>query len=389
MKLFDTKERKLVEFEVPKTVGMYVCGITPYDSAHLGHVFTFLTYDLIQRRLEDTGHTVRLVRNVTDVDEPIYQRAAENGELYTELAERETTQFQRLMGQLNFRKPYAEPLASAYIMQMALAVQELLGKGNAYRLAEDIYFDVCTYKSFGTFSGFSDKLLTNLMKERGGDPARPGKRNPFDFILWKGISDPKDPAAWSTEIGRGRPGWHIECSVMASELLKNPISIHGGGMDLIFPHHECEIAQSESLGSVPFSNYWLHVAPMLYSGEKMSKSLGNLVFAKDILEQHEPAAVRLAMMHYHYRTGGQWRDEFLVESGELLDRIKRAMSMEVGPDGKKLLNCVRKALDDDIDTHEILWLLKDFVSKMEHGEGDDPGAAAGLSLTLDLLGLKV
>jgi L-cysteine:1D-myo-inositol 2-amino-2-deoxy-alpha-D-glucopyranoside ligase len=359
---------------------MYVCGITPYDAAHLGHIFTFLTYDLVQRRLEDLGHSVKLVRNVTDVDEPIFRKARANNEHYAELARRETAGFQDIMHTLNFRNPAAEPLASEYIAEMASAVEQLLTSDHAYRLDDDIYFDIATFPAFGTFSGFSEALQQAFMADRGGDPERPGKHQPLDFLLWRGITDPDDPAAWESPVGYGRPGWHIECSIMSSQLLGTPIDLHGGGMDLIFPHHECEIAQSESLGASPFTRNWVHVAPLLYHGEKMSKSLGNLVFARDLLADGAPAALRLALMNYHYRVGGEWRREWWQEAKVLTEAIRQSLIRE---NGKRtgLPAKVRALLDDNLDTPQMLAIIRDHV--------EVSGAAIELRETLQLLGIVI
>lgn len=359
---------------------MYVCGITPYDSAHLGHVFTFLMYDLLQRRLEDQGYTVKMVRNITDVDEPIFKKAQEQNESYTELAAREIKSFQKTMRALNFRQPDAEPLASEYIGEMAAAVQRLLDSGHAYRLGQDIYFDVSTFPAFGSFSGFPDKLQLAFMADRGGDPERPGKRQPLDFLLWRGITDPADEAAWDAPVGHGRPGWHIECSIMASHLLGTPIDIHGGGADLIFPHHECEVAQSESLGLKPYVQHWLHVAPLLHYGEKMSKSLGNLVFASDLLADGSPAAMRLAMLHYHYRVGGQWRAIWWREAKalewQLRDLLQNDSGVQTG-----ILEKVRGALDNNLDTPAVYAALESHVAAK--------GGAAELRPALALLGVDL
>jgi L-cysteine:1D-myo-inositol 2-amino-2-deoxy-alpha-D-glucopyranoside ligase len=384
MKLFDTAQKVYVDFSPDLTVRIYVCGITPYDSAHMGHIFTFMTYDLLQRRLEDLGHTVQMVRNITDVDEPIYTKARELGLDYRMLAADETAAFQATLQQLHFRTPFAEPLASDYIVQMSEAVEALLSTGFAYRLENDIYFDVAKYPAYKRFSGMSDRLIGGLSQMRGGDPARAGKRQPLDFLLWKGITDASDPAQWQTVLGSGRPGWHIECSVMSFETLGAPFDIHGGGTDLIFPHHSSEIAQSYGLGQPTMAKHWLHVAPLLFDGEKMSKSLGNLVFAQDLLGHYEPAVIRLALMHYHHRVGGEWLPELLVESTRLLDNFRHAAKHACIDDANKLLADVRKALDDDLNTLEVVDALHHFVACKA---GPDPAAAPVIAQTLDLLGL--
>jgi L-cysteine:1D-myo-inositol 2-amino-2-deoxy-alpha-D-glucopyranoside ligase len=389
MKFYDTNERQLVEFVPEKEVRIYVCGITPYDSAHLGHIFTFMTYDLMARRMQEHGATVKMVRNITDVDEPIYAKAAELGVHYTDLAAKETESFQATLNKLNFLPPYAEPKASEYIQEMAEAVKEMLDSDIAYHLDDDIYFDISKVSSFGKLSGFNHKLQMNFMRDRGGDPERKGKHNQFDFLLWKGIIDSADPAAWDSPVGHGRPGWHIECTVMSSELLGLPFDIHGGGYDLIFPHHECEVAQSRALGKGCPARNWVHVAPLLFAGEKMSKSLGNLIFAKDLLGHYSAGAIRLALMRYHYRTGGEWRQEFLEEAEQLLARLKVVMLHAPAAASQDLLAKIRALLDDDLNTPYVAHLMKLYVKAYVHKPTEpaetDPEA---IQTALILLGLS-
>ncbi len=399
MQIYDTQLSDLIDFRPDKQVNIYVCGITPYDAAHLGHIFTFLAYDLLQRRLEDSGYDVRLVRNVTDVDEPIFIRAAELGETYQELAERETKRLDDVMQSLHMRKLYAEPKASEYILEMAEAVERLLISGFGYRLENDIYFDVSRQVGFGNFSGFSDRLQLGFMADRGGDPGRAGKRNQLDFLLWRGITDIDDPAAWdmNAAIGRGRPGWHIECSIMSMALFNTPatttpIDIHGGGMDLIFPHHECEIAQNEALRdgrneAAPLIRHWMHVAPLSYHGEKMSKSLGNLVFAHDLLEKHGPAVIRLALMHYHYRIGGEWQDQFLERSACLVRLLQKAADYQNGIDLQPYLARIRSALDEDLNTPLILDMLHDMAADILASDRPHSRCSQDLRAIFSLLGL--
>jgi L-cysteine:1D-myo-inositol 2-amino-2-deoxy-alpha-D-glucopyranoside ligase len=389
MKLYDTAQQKPVDFAPNHQVNLYVCGITPYDAAHLGHIFTFLQYDLLQRRLEDFGHDVRLVRNITDVDDPIYERAKQNGEPYTELAERETGKFQEVMRQLNFREPYAEPRASEYILPMAKAVETLLASGQAYKIDEDIYFDVSKFPSFGQFSQLPANLQLAFMRQRGGDPGRPGKRQPLDFLLWKNVGDPSDPAAWDTDLGRGRPGWHLECSIMSSDILGTPLDLHGGGMDLIFPHHECEIAQSESLGASPFAKHWLHVAPLGHQSEKMSKSLGNLVFASDLLAHYHPDTIRLALLNYHYRQGGEWQASLLAEAEELRQKLAAASRKDSGQASEQQLAAIRAALDNNLNTPAILGQLHNLAASILNNPAPKPITKRNTPLrnTCRLLGL--
>lgn len=386
MKLYNTASRRLETVSFGPEVPIYVCGITPYDAAHLGHVYTFATYDVLQRLLERRGHRVKLVRNITDVDEPIYAKAAELGEPYQHLAARETAHFQEVMRQLKLRPAYAEPKASDYIEAMAKAVEQLLDQGQAYRLDDgDIYFDTATVPHFGAQSGLPPKLQLAFMAERGGDPQRPGKRQPLDFLLWKAVSDPADPAQWPTAVGNGRPGWHIECSVMSTALLPTPLAIHGGGMDLIFPHHEAETAQSQALGHTPFVQHWMHVAPLYYYGEKMSKSLGNLVFAGDLLRSHPAEVIRLALLQYHYRIGGEWHNDVLTHAGRQLAHI-RAAADKRGPDPAAYLRHFYDALDDDLDTPAALQAMLELAADTTT-KGGDVAVGAALGEMLSVLGL--
>jgi L-cysteine:1D-myo-inositol 2-amino-2-deoxy-alpha-D-glucopyranoside ligase len=388
MKLFDTAKNDYVELKIDDIFRMYVCGITPYDSAHLGHIFTFMTYDLLQRRIEDMGHEVRMVRNITDVDEPIYKKAEELDIHYSELADAETASFNEVIKQLNFRPLYAEPKASQYIEEMAVAVKELLEKGFGYYVDKDIYFDTSKFDRFGEFSGYSDRLLLAFMRDRGGDPERPGKRSPLDFLLWRHVSDPKDPAQWQTVAGNGRPGWHIECSVMSSKLLGLPFDLHGGGTDLIFPHHECEIAQSFGLNGQNPAKLWVHVSPMLSAGEKMSKSLGNLIFAKDLLKDYEPAVLRLALMHYHHRIGGEWQPELLLEAEKLLKSFRQSMARADKQASYRFLEKVRASIDDDINTLEVVDAMHNFINDDNNESRPVTVAKVNCNKVCDLIGLK-
>jgi L-cysteine:1D-myo-inositol 2-amino-2-deoxy-alpha-D-glucopyranoside ligase len=225
------------------------------------------------------------------------------------------------------------------------------------------------------------------MRSRGGDPERRGKRHPLDFLLWRGISDPDDPAAWDSPLGRGRPGWHIECSVMSDKLLSAPFDLHGGGNDLIFPHHECEIAQSRGLGQKKLAKHWVHVAPLAFDGEKMSKSLGNLVFAKDLLTRYEPAVIRLALMKYSYRVGGEWQPELLDKTAHLLGHLRIRMTTIGEAAARTTLGRVRAAIDDDLNMPEIVRALSDCILQ-KAGTAKKGDARPLIQQGLGLLGLK-
>ena len=360
MRIYDTARRAIVPFDPPATVRMYVCGITPYDSTHLGHAATYLTYDLLVRRLEDLGHEVRMVRNITDVDDSILPKARELGVPYLELAEAEMARFHSDMDALDMRPPIAEPRATEAIDAIIELVGRLLESGNAYLTHGTAYFDVSTFPNFGALSHYAEENMVRLARARGGNPDDPHRRSPLDFVLWQ-PSGPDEPA-WRAPFGVGRPGWHIECSAMAMVEHGPTLDLHGGGTDLIFPHHECEIAQSESLTGKPFARHWMHSAMVNYEGEKMSKSLGNLVFVSDLLKKADARAVRLALMHHHYRSGFEWYDSEIEEGSALLHRLVAAAACPDGPDPRPFAQAVRDALDDDLDAPRALDALDDLAS---------------------------
>jgi L-cysteine:1D-myo-inositol 2-amino-2-deoxy-alpha-D-glucopyranoside ligase len=384
--LWDTARREVVPFEPGPVVTMYVCGITPYDATHLGHAATYLTYDLLIRRLEELGHEVRMVRNVTDVDDSILPKARELGVPFLDLAEAELNRFRRDMTQLGMRPAHAEPRATETIDRIVAMVEQLLDSGHAYLTAGTAYFDVSSAPDFGKLSQYTRDQMLRLARARGGNPDDPHRRDPLDFVLWQ-PSLPDEPA-WRAPFGVGRPGWHIECSAMATQELGPTIDLHGGGTDLIFPHHECEIAQSEAITGQPFVRHWLHSAMVAYEGEKMSKSLGNLVFVSDLLEVADPRAIRLALMHHHYRSGFEWHDTDIQDGTALLHRLLAAAAATSGPDPSVHAARVRAALDDDLDAPRALEALDDLASAILSG-GDDPGAIRVLRELGALIGVDL
>ena len=386
MRLFDTAARKVVPFEPGPVVRMYVCGITPYDSTHLGHAATYLAYDLLIRRLEELGHEVRMVRNVTDVDDSILPKARELGVPYLELAASELARFHADMEALEMRPPVAEPRATEAIPGMIEMVSELLDRSHAYLTHGTVYFDVSTFPRYGELSHYSPDHMIRLARARGGKPDDPHRRDPLDFVLWQ--PSLADEPAWRAPFGVGRPGWHVECSVMSMENLGPHLDLHGGGTDLIFPHHECEIAQSESITGERFCDHWMHSAMVSYEGEKMSKSLGNLVFVSDLLKVADPRAIRLALMRHHYRAGFEWYDTDLDEGTALLHRLVQAAAADNGPDPRPFAIKVRAALDDDLDAPKALEALDDLASAILSG-GDDATAPAVLRELGALLGVAL
>jgi L-cysteine:1D-myo-inositol 2-amino-2-deoxy-alpha-D-glucopyranoside ligase len=372
MQLYDTARRAVVAFEPNDHVLMYTCGITPYDATHLGHAATFIAYDVLQRRLIDMGHTVRCIRNVTDVDDPLFAKARELGVHYLDLAAGEEARFERDMEALNALPVSAAPRASSAIPDIRGFIGMVLDRGFAYEAGGSVYFDVSKFDSFGTLSHYTDDEMLLLAKERGGNIDDPNKRSPLDFVLWHPSAD--DEPSWDTMWGPGRPGWHIECSALALRELGTTIDLHGGGADLIFPHHECERAQSEAATGEPFVKHWMHTALIRKDGEKMSKSLGNLVFVDKLRETWDPRAIRLAIIEHHYRTEWEWDDELMPRNGARLDAWNRCRARNPG-----LVDEVRSFLDDDLDTPAALGAI-DAAAARGDGVRD---AAALLGVDLD------
>ncbi len=370
MLLYDTERQAVVPFSPGPVVTMYTCGITPYDSAHLGHAATYLAYDLLQRHLRDRGYRTQCVRNITDVDDDILRKARTVGVHYLDLAAEEIANFQEQMAALGLLHAASEPRATSAIPDILGYIGTLLERGNAYRAGGGVYFDVTTSPRFGALSHLSEAEMLVLAAERGGNPEDPNKRHPLDFVLWQ-PSLPDEPS-WPSRWGAGRPGWHIECSALALRELGTTIDLHGGGADLIFPHHECEAAQSEAATGQPFVRHWMHAGMVRLDGEKMSKSLGNLVFVGDLLKEHEPAAVRLAVYGQHYRSDWSYTPELLARAEERL-RAWRAAG-----DGEGAVAEVRARLDDDLDTPGALAAIDDAAGS---GEGvSDAAALLGVAL---------
>ncbi len=344
MKLFDTAKKRVVDFRSDKQVLMYTCGITPYDATHIGHAFTFVTYDVVQRRLIDLGHTVKCVRNVTDIDDPLFAKARELGVHYLDLAAGEEARFNADMKALNVLDVYSAPRASSAIADIRGFIGMVLDRGFAYQAGESVYFDVTRFDSFGGVSNYDTQTMMGLAAERGGHVEDPHKRNPLDFVLWQPSA--ADEPSWETMWGPGRPGWHIECSALALRELGSTIDLHGGGTDLIFPHHECERAQSEAATGELFVKHWMHVAMVFMNGSKMSKSLGNLEFVDRLRKQHDPRAIRLALMANHYRTEWEWNSASMSSAQQRLALWSGANS----GDGNAGLEDVRSTLDDDLNT---------------------------------------
>lgn len=367
MRLYDTARREVVPFTPGEEVLMYTCGITPYDATHLGHASTFLMYDIVQRRLIDLGHTVKCVRNVTDVDDPLFAKARELGVHYLDLAAGEEARFNRDMVALNALPVFSTPRASSAITDIRKFIGEVLDRGFAYAAGGSVYFDVTKFPSFGDVSHYSHEQMIEFARQRGGNVDDPHKRNPLDFVLWHPSAE--DEPAWETAWGAGRPGWHIECSALALRELGTTIDLHGGGSDLIFPHHECERAQSEAATGETFVKHWMHVAMVFKDGEKMSKSLGNLVFVDKLRTEWDPRSIRMAIIEHSYRREWEWDDELMPRNHKRLVAWKAS----VGGSASDVLEQVRACLDNDLDTPGAVAAMDAAAA-----QGHDVSAASSL-----------
>ena len=361
MKLYDTAKQETVEFVPNPTVLMYTCGITPYDATHLGHAFTFISYDVLQRRLIDMGHQVKCVRNVTDVDDPLFAKARELGVHYLDLAAGEEARFESDMTALNALPVHSTPRASSAIPDIRGFIGMVIDRGFAYESGGSVYFDVEKFPQFGSISHYSRETMIALARERGGNVDDPHKRNPLDFVLWHPSAS--DEPSWDTMWGAGRPGWHIECSALALRELGTTIDLHGGGSDLIFPHHECERAQSEAATGQPFVKHWMHVAMVSMDGHKMSKSRGNLVFVDKLRTQHDPMAIRLGLIEHHYRKEWEWDDGLMARNEARLSSWKSVAQVGSSHGDIGLLADVRSSLDNDLDTPTAVALVDAAASK--------------------------
>jgi L-cysteine:1D-myo-inositol 2-amino-2-deoxy-alpha-D-glucopyranoside ligase len=374
MLLYDTAKQSVVPFEPGPTVLMYTCGITPYDATHLGHAFTCISYDILIRRLIDLGHEVKCVRNVTDVDDPLFAKARDLGVHYLDLAAGEEARFTADMEALGALPMYSTPRASSAISDIRGFIGMVIDKGFAYQSGGSVYFDVAQSKTFGEISHYSQETMIELARERGGNVEDPHKRHPLDFVLWHPSA--VDEPSWETMWGAGRPGWHIECSALALRELGTTIDLHGGGSDLIFPHHECERAQSEAATGEQFVKHWMHVAMVSMDGHKMSKSRGNLVFVDKLRTRFDPRVIRLGLIEHHYRFEWEWDEAMFARN---IDRLA-LWGTGTKQGGGELLGLVREALDDDLNTPLAVALI-DAAAK----NGVDVSNAAnllGVNLTL-------
>jgi len=378
MRLRNTETGAVQSLEpAARPVGLYVCGITPYDTTHLGHAFTYVVFDVLVRALRAAAVAVRYVQNVTDIDDDIIRRARELGTTWDRLAAKETALYQEDMAALNVLAPDVFPRASQTIAKIIALVSTLEAQGHAYIREGNVYFRVGSVADYGRLSRLSREEMIRLSAERGADPTDPRKQDPLDFLLWQ-ASAPGEPR-WKSPWGDGRPGWHIECSAMALEHLGPQVDVHGGGSDLIYPHHESEIAQSESLTGVrPFARIWTHVGMLRYQGEKMSKSLRNLVLVRDLLRRYDADSIRVLLLRHHYREAWDFTEDQLADAAAWSQSLRELAGRSRNATGESAL-AVRAALEDDLDTARALRVLE---AALVGGDGGWRAAA-------DLLGLRL
>jgi L-cysteine:1D-myo-inositol 2-amino-2-deoxy-alpha-D-glucopyranoside ligase len=375
LRLHDSARGEVVTTTPDRTARMYVCGITPYDATHLGHAATYLAFDLINRVWRDSGHAVHYVQNVTDIDDPLLERAERDGEDWVVLAMRETALFREDMTALRILPPDDYIGAVESIPRIVGHVEELLDAGLAYVLDDgtgDIYHDVAQAPGFGGESGYDDATMLRLSAQRGGDPDRAGKRQPLDPMLWRGAR-PGEPS-WPGPRGTsGRPGWHIECATIALGTIGMGFDVQGGGSDLVFPHHEYSAVHAEGLtGDKPFARAYVHAAMIGLDGEKMSKSRGNLVFVSKLRGGGvDPMAIRLGLLSGHYRTDREWTPAVLTSAEERLATWRQAVARDAGAPAAPLLRGLRERLGDDLDSPGALALVDAWATATLDGEVAD------------------
>ncbi len=396
MKLYNTLSRELETFDPQnKIIRLYVCGITPYDTTHLGHAATYCAFDVLVRYLESRGAMVDYAENVTDIDDDTIREARKRGTNWRDLGNFWTAHFMRDMIALNVRPPDHYPRATETIAEIIEFDKTLIEKGCAYESQGSVYFHVNAYEKFGQLSHIPREEMLAVANERGNFPDDPKKRDPLDFVLWQAQA-PGEPA-WDSPWGPGRPGWHIECSAMNYKTFGPTIDIHGGGADLIFPHHECEIAQTVNFtGKDYFSKIWMHAAMVGFAGEKMSKSLGNLVMVSDLLKTYTPDALRLYLARHHYRFPWEFTYAEFEASVDDCAQMKQAVQAPSG-DGREMdvtnaRERFENALNNDLDSPAaaaVLCELADTILEHADARRDVREAQTWFRRTAGILGLRL
>ena len=350
MRLFDTATGSVRTFDPGPIARIYICGITPYDATHMGHAATYVTYDVLHRRLLDAGREVRMVRNITDIDNDLLARADRDGVNYLDLAFGQKRQFDDDLRALGNLEPWSEPRATSAIPDIRGLISAMLHSGDAYESEGWVFYRHTASDGFGSISGYTRVDMRAIGALRGEDPADHRKRHPLDTVLWQ--TSAEGEPAWESPWGRGRPGWHIECTALAIRELGS-IDLHGGGCDLVYPHHEFSAAQLDSAGIEPVG-HWMHQACVHLHGEPMSKSTGNLIFVRDLLADVHPMVLRLAVLSQHYRTQEwSWTDSLLEDAARRMALWASGQSSAVAVDD------IRSALDDDLDVPSAIAIIDD------------------------------
>jgi len=372
LRLYDSADRQIRPVSPGDTATMYVCGITPYDATHLGHAATYLAFDLIHRVWLDTGHRVNYVQNITDIDDPLFERAERDGVDWRALGDREIELFRADMAALRVLPPHRYIAATEAIAEVVELVEKMLASGAAYVVGDadypDVYFHAGATLQFGYESGYDRDTMLRLFGERGGDPGRSGKSDELDALMWRAARDGEP--SWPSPFGPGRPGWHVECAAIALSCIGMGLDIQGGGSDLIFPHHEFSAAHAESVtGERRFARHYVHAGMIGWDGHKMSKSRGNLVLVSALrAEGVEPSAIRLGLLGGHYREDRSWDADVLNEATARLQRWRAAMALPAGPDAADVISRVRRYLADDLDTPKAIAALDGWTTDaLEYG----------------------
>ena len=396
LRLYDSADGQVRPTVPGPTATMYVCGITPYDATHLGHAATYLAFDLVSRVWLDNGHRVHYVQNVTDVDDPLLERAERDGLDWRALAERETDLFREHMTALRVMPPSDYVAATESIDEVVEVVEKLLACGAAYVVDEpsrpaypDVYFRADATVQFGYESNYDRETMLTLFAERGGDPQRAGKADPLDALLWR-AQRPGEPS-WPSPFGPGRPGWHIECAAIALSRIGFGFDVQGGGSDLIFPHHEFSAAHAECLtGQRRFARHYVHAGMIGWDGHKMSKSRGNLVLVSRLrADGVDPAAIRLGLLAGHYRADRFWSDQVLTEAVARLELWRTATALPAGPDCTDVIARLRRYLADDLDTPKALAAVDGWATDALEYSGHDTSAPQTVRTAIDaLLGVR-
>ncbi|MDU0315617.1 cysteine--1-D-myo-inosityl 2-amino-2-deoxy-alpha-D-glucopyranoside ligase [Phycicoccus sp. M110.8] len=398
VQLFDTSTAAVRALTPGPTARLYVCGITPYDATHMGHAATYVTFDVLGRALRDAGHRVQYVQNITDVDDPLLERAQRDGVGWEQLAADQIALFREDMTALAVIPPDQYVGVVESIVPVAAAVRALLESGAAYAVdtpdseaGDDIYLDLRRDPGFGSVSNWSREQMMAVFAERGGDPDRAGKRDRLDPLLWR-AARPGEPSWPAKGLADGRPGWHIECTSIALDHLGMAFDVQGGGTDLVFPHHEMSATQATVLtGERPFARTYAHQAMVGLDGEKMSKSRGNLVLVSKLrADGVDPMAIRLALLAHHYRTEWSWTDAGLAEAKQRLDRWRAAFSVATAPSSDGAVQELRARVADDLDTPGALAVVDRWAHRTLTVGGEDEAAPGVLARAVDaILGVRV